>query len=264
MLDQRFAEQADILKGMVQKSKVEILDAMNARFEEFRLSYAALSKKVQVLEAAVQRITEKETEIDTYLSSLSNVNAELQLLHDKVAKHENALVACELRIHGVPAQDGENLEQSFYKLCSAADIAKPVIQSIRRLKQMHNNKITDGAIIVKLATPQMRNNILRSLAEFRKRTPKQQLSLQHMGYNSTASIFVNEQLTQNNHQILNSANRMKKQKHNPIQSVFTRRGIVNIVLHEHEGAIQIYSLTQLHELSKPDATTNDNASPDAA
>jgi len=240
MLDQRFAEQTNILQGMVHTSKLEILSTMNARFEEFRQNYTSLSEKVQVLEASVQRITNMELVQRTLQAALSDVNDELHLLRDKVAKHENALVSCELRIHGVPACDNENLIDLFYKLCASAKIAKPSISSIRRLKPQRNNKITDGAILVKLASPQIRNDTLRLLAEFRKST-KKQLSLKHVGFDSTAPIYVNEQLTQSNHKILNTAIRIKKHNNN-IHSVFTRRGIVNITLHKNSAAIPIYTL----------------------
>jgi len=62
--------------------------------------------------------------------------------------------------------------------------------------------------------------LLRAVGEHRQ-TIKSQLSIQLIGFDSPAFIYLNEQLTKTNYEIFKHAMRLKKQK--CVAAVFTRR-----------------------------------------
>jgi len=244
MLDQRFAEQTKNLEGMLRTSNDELIRSMSKQFESLRQEFGLLSERVNHLEATVRVIEIADSDLNTVKDELTAVKAELQNLKDAANKNENLSIASELRIHGVPADEQENLTNLFNKICTAANAPPPIIKSIKRLKNSNNSTVVDGPIHVKLSSPRAKKSLLRSIAVLR-RDKKTELALNHIGFESNTRIYINEQLTKHNYSILKAAVKMKKQ--NKFHAVFTRNGICQV---NTDNAISVNSMQQLLALSR--------------
>jgi len=87
---------------------------------------------------------------------------------------------------------------------------------------------------------------MRAIAVHRQ-TTKSQLSLQLIGFDSPALIYLNEQLTETNYEIFKHALRIKKQK--SVAAVFTLRGDVFVKPVDGGGAYYVQSSNELSDLS---------------
>jgi len=238
-----------------------------------------VSKSMDEIKSYIdEQIQQMQDEINNAKQTLDTLHDEIVLLKRKFAKQENAAVACELRLHGVPETENENLTELLKQLCDSLEIPLPEICEVKRLKINTNRptnaqntentepRSTDATninlssnthssttvsqiitpILIKLSTPQSKHNFLFNLAKFR-RDNNDNLRLKHMGFESDKEIYINEQLTKANHKILKSAVGMKKKK--LLWSVFTRNGIVFVKKPQQENAIRIENVNQLRELT---------------
>jgi len=98
-----------------------------------------------------------------------------------------------------------------------------------------------------------------------RREHKKQLSLQFLGFNSEAIIYVSEQLLNEHYLIFKEAMRMKK--HKVLTAVSTRRGLVHVRCTRRESALCISSMEELLSINhSPDplstSLTNASAGPE--
>ncbi|XP_041449628.1 uncharacterized protein LOC121404360 [Drosophila obscura] len=135
--------------------------------------------------------------------------------------------------------------------------------SVRRrdIYRMRPNKnlshsIVDPIIIVKLELVRDKAALLRNIGMYRRET-KQPLTLQLLGLNSPAPVYVNEQLTRENYQIFREALKMKK--HRKQQSVFTRRGMVHVKVTQES---EIWEVLKIEDLREMQAATESPAAGD--
>jgi len=118
---------------------------------------------------------------------------------------------CDLRVHGVPYVESEDLKALFQKLCFNLQLTPPPkvsdIFRARKSQQTHG----DPVIIIKLLNSREKIKLLGQIGVYR-REHKKQLSLQVLGFNSEAIIYVNEQLLKEHYLIIKEPTRMKKHK----------------------------------------------------
>jgi len=161
-------------------------------------------------------------------------------------------VATELRLHGVPYTENEDLKHLLDTFCTSLEITVPDIDQIKRLRGNTNlSTNTDAPIIIKLKTPQAKNKFLFDVADFKQKNNKKHLLINQMGFESDAEFYINEQLTKQNHNILKSAVRLKK--HGNLWSVYTRRGMIFVKRQRNDSAICVRDIRQLNEMK----TSND-------
>lgn len=108
----------------------------------------------------------------------------------------------------------------------------------------HKEKSPDSAIIVKLESPYDKNFILKTIRCFKNAT-KDHLKLNHIGFQSDANFFINENLTSHNYNIFTYA--LKYKKLNKLSTVFTRRGIVFVKIGTGDEAVAVKSTDELNE-----------------
>lgn len=177
----------------------------------------------------------------------------------EIDKRDNALVASDLRISGIPYIENENLAEIFYNICNTININPPKLKSIHRLKITQQTRSNpDTTILAKLESPYERNFMLKSVFNC-VRNLKQPLKLYMLNMpdlNANSPFFVNENLTPKNHKLFLQALVLKKQK--IIASVFTRRGLVNIKLCGSDRLCQVTSITDLNNLQTYSGHTLDN------
>lgn len=203
-----------------------------------------ITNKVSTVAQRVEQIEKQYFDTNKMQSEIVVMKSTIAELNTKQAIHENEVVACDLRITGVPWYAGEKLEDVLSNICSTLNIDMPCYKYIYRSKS-HNNS-PDSAIIVKLDTPMAKVHVLKSINYFRKTNKTNHLSLDLIGFDSNQIFYVNESLSSTNYKIFRNALRYKKQ--NMLSKVFTRRGIVNVIQLPNDKPRPIYSLNDLDTL----------------
>ncbi|XP_070068088.1 uncharacterized protein [Drosophila takahashii] len=166
----------------------------------------------------------------------------------KCVAEEDAAVSCTLRWHGVPQAEGENLKTLFNRLCFSLHLTPPpLVRSIYRVRPRQTGQtLVDPIIHIKMEHVREKATLLRAIGAYR-RTTKTQLSLQLIGLESPALIYINEQLTKHNYEVFKRAMHLKK--HKRLTAVFTRRGDVFVKMIDGVEAHNVRSLHELSELS---------------
>ena len=208
------------------------------------------------------QLADMQQEIDQlkeqHAASIDTFTKELSFIKNKISQQENSVVATELRLHGVPFIENEDLTHLVKTLCESLEITVPDIDNVKRLKGNPNRPTnTDAPIIIKLKTPQAKNKFLFDVADFKQKNNKTHLLLNQMGFESDAKIYINEQLTKQNHNILKSAVRLKKQ--NRLWSVYTRRGMIYVKRQRNDNAVCVRNIDQLDKIkTKNHLSANQN------
>lgn len=252
VLDSRFEKQTDALTGLF---KTLIAESENRILNKIE----AIENNMKELRRDLIEVTARVSKLETVSNEISTLKSDIKELKLQNLRQENSLVACDLRINGIPFFDNENLEKIFDDICYTLNINTPSVKAIYRLQNRNNknkNFSPDAVIIVKLMSPYDKNFILKSIASFRK-TNRCSLTLRHIGYqsdnterfNSNNPIYINENLTSNNYNIFLSALRLKKNKN--LQSVFTMRGLVYVKNESTEQPVRIDFIEQLDEFFLP-------------
>lgn len=173
-------------------------------------------------------VTERVVRLETLTGEIMALKNEIKTLKIQSLKNANSIVACDLRINGIPYTDQENLSQIFDTICKTISISTPPTKSIYRL-QNRNNKAKDvspdAVIIVKLFSPYDKNFFLKSLGIYKK-INKTNLMLQHIGFQSQKTFNINENLTNTNYKIFREALTLKKRQ--ILHSAYTFRGLVYV------------------------------------
>ena len=198
---------------------------------------ANMREEMQNLNNSVSKL-EKDVECSNNLKSV------VESLQEQVETLHNKAISSELRILGVPWVANENLHTVFNKICEALNIETPNTISIHRVKR---NDSGEGPIIVKLTSANERNQLMRSLALYRRNNNnKGMLRLNNIGFESDSPIYVNENLTSRNNNIMRAVSKYKREK--TIAAAYTLRGSIFIKLHNNNSPIAINSMDVLDDV----------------
>ncbi|KAL7725021.1 hypothetical protein ACLKA6_002984 [Drosophila palustris] len=262
LINQRFAEQAELISTSIRSAEERILGQLNGRIGEVAGDVERLSLRVQQLEAQLEAIPDLQAKLNDLQAKLQlkeeagaalGIEAKLMTkVEAKLAAQATEGIAADLRIHGVPYTESENLRTLYNALCFSLNLSPPPkIKDIYRVKQRRSSGSTvDPVIIVKLENVREKIIILRQIGAYR-REHKQQLSLQLIGFESHVPFYVNEQLTKAHYEIFKAAIKLKKQK--LLTAVFIRRSLVHV---REAGSDNIFCINEIGELS---ALCSDNA-----
>jgi len=162
-----------------------------------------------------------------------------------------------LRVHGVESED---LRALYHKLCFNLQLTPPPkVSDIFRARKSQQTHV-DPVIIIKMLNPREKIKLLGQVGMYRCEH-KKQLSLQFLGFNSEAIIYIYEQLLKECYLIFKEAMRMKKRK--VLTAVFTRCGFAHVRCTRREGALCINSMEELSSINYspyPLSTSLTNAS----
>lgn len=226
----------EYIKKLILESEERILSVMEIKISDLKNQMNSIIERVEQLE--IKSIQIKEIE------------EEMVELKRKINKQENSVVASNIRITGIPFYENENLQTVFDNICNNIKIQTPRVDNIYRLKKIYkNNKAynpKEETIVVKLHSPFEKNFLLKSISKFRREN-RANLNLRHAGYESNVNIYVNEDLTPNNHKIFKAALNMKKSNQN-IKSTFTLRGLVYVKKIDSDEPILVEFLEDLNKL----------------
>lgn len=243
VIDQKFSSlkikdemaiQTATIKEMIDGVKTSLLAVINEKFSK-------LNDDINAISLRVSNVEKKQGEID-------DLKNEIKVLKIQSLKHSNSLVACDLRINGIPYARNENLYNHFDSICKTINIQTPPVQSIHRLQNKNNKDkqfSPDAVIIVKLLSPYDKNFVLKSLNAYKK-INKNNLMINIFGFTSNENFYINEHLTNTNYKILRAAVRMKKDKR--CYAAYSFRGLVYVKCTETDKPVCIESTEALEEL----------------
>lgn len=232
LIEQKFAKQNEIMLAQIEECvKKSVNDAL-----------IVLEEKVKNNTETLKILSDRVTQIELSLSHTNEMKNELNKLKSKIEYQENLKVLTNLRLCGIPYDENENLPAIFAKISSFLNIYQPNIKSIHRATNNNKKSSSDGVILVKLFSPQDRNNILRSISKY-KRESKSLLTLNIFGMNSNTPFFINEDLTSHNYKILQEALKLKRLK--CISTAFTLRGFVYVKRFATDTAVRMESTEDL-------------------
>lgn len=241
---------SQVIKDSIKESEEKhfiFIDNLIKESEEKILS--VIDDKINNLKLQVNNITERLNVLENKSSENDKLKTEIKDLKRKMLKQDNSIVASSIRIAGIPYSDNENLFNIFNNICVSLNVSTPQIDKIYRLKKIiKNNKSyipRDEVIVAKLKSPFDKNFLLKSISKY-KREKNTTLCLQQAGFDSSAPIYVNENLTPHNHEIFKAALNMKRSK--KIKSTYTLRGLVYVKKFDADEAILIEFLEELTNL----------------
>lgn len=196
----------------------------------------------------VDEIAKRVTQLESTLPEVVALKDEVNYLKKIVLKQENFAVASDLRLHGIPHIEKENLHEVFNNICKTIEMEPPILKNIYRVKNRakpnRNTLKVDPPIAIKLINHNDKNEVLKKISLF-KRKVNGLLLLKHAGIESDVPIYMNELLSHSNHNILKAALAYKKK--NKIHAVFTIRGLIYIKKSKDGSAICIESLEALNK-----------------
>lgn len=232
VMEKRIDTETNLFKSLLLESQArheKQIDSLKSLLIEFenRL-FTDLDERMLVLKREINVVTERVTKLETVSSEILAIKNEIKTLKMQTLKNANSVVACDLRVNGVPYSDKENLTQIFENICTAINITTPRIKSIYRLHNKNNKAkeaSPDAVIIVKMLSPYDKNFFLKSLGLYKKAN-NTNLKLNVLGFQSDRVFHVNENLTGSNYRILREAILLKKRK--LVHSAYTFRGLVYV------------------------------------
>lgn len=246
-----------IIQTMFRECEERLLSEIDKRLNITKNDLNIVTERVTSLESAVENI--KNTAMDEVIalrSETEDLKNEIAFLKNFARKHENSIVAYDIRITNVPTEKNEDLYEKYFRLCDAVNISPPNVKAIYRVKnnrnqqfknknKQNNSKPYDAAIIVKFKCPYERNFVLKSITSFIK-NQKTPLRLNVLGFNSSVPFYVNENLTPDNHRIFLKANSLKRE--GKISAAFVNRGLVYIRQLNCDDPICIFDYDQFNQL----------------
>lgn len=207
----------------------ESIDDMKAQLQatEHRL-LNEIDKRVCDLQQELVDLNNRVSKVETVAEEYEVLKREIRELKIQSLRQENSLVACDVRINGIPYNKDENLAEIFSGISNVLKIETPSLKSLFRLQNKNNTKThnsTDGVIMAKFLSPYDKNFFLKSYSKYKKQT-KTNLKLKDIGFDSYNTVYINENLSNTNYRILQEAVLLKKQKY--IHSAYTFRGLVYV------------------------------------
>lgn len=238
LLDKKMSEQTECINrkilnfsALLKEGEARLAADIKATVKEAedRL-LCEFEKRLCEIRGEMNRITDRVTKLETVTGEIMGIKDEIKKLKIQSLKHSNSMVACDLRISGIPFCAEEDLTSLFDAICRIIKISTPPVQFIHRLQNKNNKNdenSPDGVIIAKLMTPYDKNTVLKAINIYRKENKNLTLSL--LGFHpheKNQHFYIHENLTNGNYKIFRKAVALKKQK--VLQSAYSFRGIVYV------------------------------------
>ncbi|KAH8301296.1 hypothetical protein KR059_009482, partial [Drosophila kikkawai] len=165
LINARFDEQKDILSKELRESEARVLRNLQEKFQAMAAEISNLTQRVTQLENEVKKVDELQQrvqELGSQLSTKGSANGLVGQLKQQVVDldarlaakcnaEEEAAVATNLRWHGVPQVEGENLKTLYHKLCFSLNLTPPppVMTIFRTRPRRSGQTFEDPVIIIK-------------------------------------------------------------------------------------------------------------------
>lgn len=231
IVDRKISKLSDLLTESIKQSEERILNAFNLRFD--------------LLQDGLTKIKTRVEKLEEHIPKIESLKAEIMQIKQHLNRREAMEIAADIRLTGIPANDNEDLGETFKKIASVIN-APPI--GVNKIFRVNSTKY--DTIIVKCTSATEKNKFLKALS-LHKKQKKDFLKLNQIGFHSNAPIYVNESLTKMNYKIFQAAVKLKKT--NRIKSTYTFRGQIFIKKDDGDKGVLIQSIEDLCAIV-PDST----------
>ena len=104
--------------------------------------------EIQKYQSEVANLKQKLLNVDETGIDLKNITNVIRRFKSKVQKQENATVAADIRINGIPCQINKTFMKILMYICQTINTPVPSLQSIVRLQKQNNKDSPDAVKIV--------------------------------------------------------------------------------------------------------------------
>lgn len=180
-----------------------------------RTEFQSLKNEISILEESVKFLDQNyettKTTITVYQETLGKLQKENVHLNNTVQDLQTRLQIMEqhnrsnnLEIQCVPEHRQENLMSTILQLSKvvSCDLKETDIHHCTRVAKSNKDDKRPRSIIVKLATPRLRDTFLAKTINFNKANPNDKINTSHLGFGgSKMPIYILEQLITNKQKI---------------------------------------------------------------
>lgn len=223
-----------------ERDQAQILDEINEKLEKLPKiedSYKEIKKITENSEKTLQKIIQKMEEMEKTIREKDN---EIEKLREKLNQVEQYSRNKNIEIHNVPETKGEKIEEIVTKITEkiGVTIKKEDIEACHRIGS--RNKDKPKPIIVQFLSRRIRDQIIDGK---QKNSATQDDAIKN---GKTERIFVNENLSPENKEILYETKKVAKEKQ--YKFVWTRNGKILVRENEQGKVIQIKNVKDLQKL----------------
>jgi len=228
-----------------------------------------LLEKIEMLSHDVAGLKQTHKLLEVRLNAVEALTDNIPILqhHLRDMKSElesqaNELISTDLIINGIPENTEKACFDVFKSVCTAVGLQTPPVREIFRLPskqtndssarnenhsapQNNNNHSSKSAIIVKLFSAQVRNELFKAVAKYCKAS-KKPLSLQDLGIDGNAQIHIHECLSKSNRELMHHASQLKRQS--LLSSAYSFRGRVFVRKDKGDKALPIRNRAEIDSI----------------
>lgn len=230
-------------KTAIGKLVAEHLANINENINSFDKS---LSFNNILLEEMKHKLDEKVQIIDKLEKENVELRSTVTDLTTRLNSIEQNMRECNVEINGIPENRSENLPSVMLQLGQSVEcpITHEDIQHVTRVAKLNKDSDRPKAVVLKLRTRLVRDNLLAAVSKFNKGHVDDKLSTRHLGIGGKREpIFVSEHLSPHNKH-LHAATR-KKAREAEYKFVWVRDGRIYAKKNETSQAIYVRSLDSL-------------------
>ncbi|KAH8342567.1 hypothetical protein KR084_005248, partial [Drosophila pseudotakahashii] len=156
LLKVHLQEQTEQMSTCVREAEQRILDGLSKCLDLISDEVKRSAERVTSLELEVADLRSHRDQLRERMDRLEREVGELRILRERVGGVETKLSAqhiannaCDLRLHGVPFQEGENLRTLFNQLCFSLKLTPPPRIRVIYRAQKQQNSIVDPVVLIK-------------------------------------------------------------------------------------------------------------------
>lgn len=240
-------EMYSIVKEIVQAEFSEILNQFNVsitstinkelepikrEMREILESMSFMNNKFEELEKKQHSVDELIKKLEAENISLKNTVGDLQIRIDNLEQQSRSN---NIEIQCLPENKNENLYSAVTKLGQTVncEVKEMDILHCTRIAKVNRTSTRPRSIVVQLASPRLRDQLLASIIKYNQNNPDEKLNSSHFGFAGRGTpVFVAEHLSPTN-KALHAAARIKAKEKN-YKYVWVRNG--RIFVRKSDGA----------------------------
>ncbi|KAF9421020.1 hypothetical protein HW555_003003 [Spodoptera exigua] len=234
----------DEFRHMLAKFNAVIVSTINKELEPVKREMQGIIESVSFMNNTFEDLRrEHQSSMDT-IKNLESKNLELvstvNALNDRLTNLEQQSRSNNIEVQCVPENKNENIISIVSQLTRvvSCEIKEKDIINCSRVAKLNPSSNRPRSIVVQLASPRIRDQILAATIKYNKLNPQDKLNCSHLGYGgSKSAVYVTEHLSPTN-RALHAAARIKA-KENGYKYVWVRNGKIFVRKAEGTESIQI-------------------------
>ncbi|XP_022820402.1 uncharacterized protein LOC111352238 [Spodoptera litura] len=241
------------LSEMLVRINETIVGTISRELEPLRLEMQGMRDSMSFMNEKFEEIRKKQEISNERIMNLEAENAELKAamggMSERFVNLEQQSRSNNLEVQCVPENKNENVYKIITQLARVVkcEISDKDIPHCTRVAKSNSSSTRPRSIIVQLASPKLRDQLLAATIHFNKSNPQEKLNSSHLGYAGPKSpVYVAEHLSPTN-RALHAATRIKAKEMN-YKYVWVRNGRIFVRKNEGTEHIQIRNNSNLSRM----------------